>query len=362
VSDQPRISTVTAATDCEFWVLARPHFEAFFNRHPRMARNLAAALVRRLQEKDQDFTSQSTLALERARLLSDLQQGTAELAALADVTRALNASLDLDETLQTISTYAARLTTSDTALIFLYDEGRDVLTVRASYNAPAGYLAEIGERPIPRDAARSREVPSDCSLTVCASSHEGRRFNRGHGAVHRHPNRALLLRWGYRAVLVVPLLHDERVIGAMSVLRVRAGEFTAREIELVMTFASHSAIAIEHARLFQEVQAQNRALKEALEHQTVTSEFLKGINRTTFELQPMLETLVEHATDLCGAAGGLIFTLAEGAYRWAADYAPRRAFRRLREPYHPGRGDQTERQKGAARPFPTCWQIRSTAC
>ena len=69
VSEQPRISTVTAATDCEFWVLARTHFEAFFNRHPRMARNLAAALVRRLQEKDQDFTNQSTLALERARLL-----------------------------------------------------------------------------------------------------------------------------------------------------------------------------------------------------------------------------------------------------------------------------------------------------
>jgi signal transduction histidine kinase/CRP-like cAMP-binding protein len=345
VSDQPRISTVTAATDCEFWVLPRPRFEAFFNRHPRMARNLAAALVRRLQEKDQDFTSQSTLALERARLLTDLQQGTAELAALADVTRALNASLDLDETLQAISNYAARLTTSDTALIFLYDEGRDVLTVRASYNAPEGYLAEIGERPIPRNAARSREVPSDCSLTVRAVFARRPVQIADMEAAHRYPNRTLLLRWGYRAVLVVPLLHDERVIGAMSVLRARAGEFTAREIELVTTFASHSAIAIEHARLFQEVQAQNRALKEALEHQTVTSEFLKGINRTAFELQPMLETLVEHATDLCGAAGGLIFTLEDGAYRWAADYRTPPAFRRLLQenPIHPGRGGLVDR-------------------
>lgn len=352
VSDQPRISTVTAATDCEFRVLARTHFEAFFNRHPRMARNLAAVLVRRLQEKDRDFTNQSTLALERARLLTDLRQGTAELAALADVTRALNVSLDLDETLQTISTYAARLTTSDTALIFLYDEGRDVLTVRASYNAPEGYLAEIGERPIPRDAARSREVPSDFSLTVRAVVARKPVQIADMDVAHRYPNRTLLLRWGYRAVLVVPLLHDERVIGAMSVLRARAGEFSVREIELVTTFASHSAIAIEHARLFQEVQAHNRALKEALEHQTVTSEFLKGINRTTFELQPMLETLVEHATDLCGAAGGLIFTLDGDAYRWAADYHTPPAFRRMLQenPIHPGRGGLVDRTAKEGRP------------
>jgi signal transduction histidine kinase/CRP-like cAMP-binding protein len=352
VSDQPRISTVTAATDCEFWVLARTHFEDFFNRHPRMARNLAAVLVRRLQEKDRDFTNQSTLALERARLLADLQQGTAELAALADVTRGLNVSLGLDETLQTISTYAARLTTSDTALIFLYDEGRDVLTVRASYNAPDGYLAEIGERPIPRDAARSGEVPCDCSLTVRAVVARKPVQIADMDAAHRYPNRTLLLRWGYRAVLVVPLLHDERVIGAMSVLRPRPGEFTTREIELVTTFASHSAIAIEHARLFQEVHAQNRALKEALEHQTVTSEFLKGINRTTFELQPMLETLVEHATELCGAAGGLIFTLEGGSYRWVADYRTPPAFRRLLQenPIHPGRGGLVDRTAKEARP------------
>lgn len=352
VSEQPRISTVTAVTDCEFWVLPRSQFEVFFNRHPRMARNLAAALIRRLQEKDRDFTNQSTLALERARLLADLQQGAAELAALADVTRGLNVSLGLDETLQTISTYAARLTTSDAALIFLYDEGRDVLAVRASYSAPEGYLAEIGERPIPRDAARSGEVPCDCSLTVRAVVGRKPVQIADMDAALRYPNRALLLRWGYRAVLVVPLLHDERVIGAMSVLRARPGEFTTREIELVTMFASHSAIAIEHARLFQEVHAQNRALKEALEHQTVTSEFLKGINRTTFDLQPMLETLVEHATELCGAAGGLIFTLERGAYRWVADYRTPPAFRRhLQEnPLHPGRGGLVDRTARERRP------------
>ncbi len=345
VSNQARISTVTAATDCELWVLARTHFQAFFNRHPCVARNLAAALIRRMQEKDQDFTSQSTLALERARLLEALHQGTDEMAALTDVTRAINASLDLDETLKTISTYAARLTQSTSALIFLYNKGRDVLTVRASYNAPEGYLAAIGERPVPRDAARSREVPSDCSLTVRAVVGRGPAQIADMESEHRYPNQALLLRWGYKAVLVVPLLHDERVIGAMSVLRSQAGGFTDREIGLVTTFASHSAIAIEHARLFQEVQAQNRVLRETLEHQTVTSNFLRGINRVTFDLQPTLETLVEHAAKLCGAAGGLIFIREASTYRWVAHYrAPAAFLRHLQEnPIHPGRGGLVDR-------------------
>jgi len=337
VSEQARISTVIAETDCEFWVLARTHFEAFFNRHPRMARNLAAALVRRLQEKDQDFTSQSTLALERARLLEELRQGADELAALTDVTRAINVSLDLDQTLGSISTYATRLTKSDTALIFLYNEAEDVLAVRASYNAPAGYLAEVGERHPPPSA--TPEALEHCSLTVRAVVERGPVQISDVEAAPLYRNRDLLLRWGYRSVLVVPLLHDDLVIGAMSVLRRHPGEFAKREVELVTTFAGHSAIALEHARLFQAAQAQNRALQEALDYQTVTNEFLKSIGRSTFELQPTLDTLAEHAARLCGASSCLIFTLENEMYHLAADYRAAPEFRRLLQdqPIRPGR-------------------------
>jgi len=350
VSEQTRISTVTAETDCEFWVLARTHFEAFFNRHPRMARNLAAALVRRLQEKDQDFTSQSTLALERARLLEALRQGAEEMAALTDVTRAINVSLDLDQTLGSISTYAARLTKSDSALIFLNEPARDVLSVRASYNAPAGYLAEVGERHPPLSA--TPEILANCSLTVRAVVERGPVQIADVEAAPLYRSRELLLRWGYRAVLVVPLLHDDRVIGAMSVLRQHPGEFATREVELVTTFAGHSAIALEHARLFQEAQSQNRALQEALDYQTVTSEFLKSVSHATFELQPTLDTLAEHAARLCGASSCLIFTLENGAYQLAAHYRAAAEFRRLLQdqPIRAGRGTMVGRTALERRP------------
>jgi signal transduction histidine kinase/CRP-like cAMP-binding protein len=338
--DEPRLSTVTALTPCQVWKLSRPAFEAFFASQPRVGRNLIAALIQRIREKDRDFISQSAVALERARLLADLRQRTDERDALAKVTRAVSASLDLDETLRTISTDAARLTNSDSALIFLYDRSNDALVVRASHNTPEGYLAEVGERRIPDGQSRSPEACAGRSLTVRAVVERGPVQVADVAAATGYASRDLLLRWGYHAVLVVPLLHGEQVVGAMSVLRRQAGEFTDREIELVTTFAGHSAIALEHARLFQDSQARNRDLTEALEQQTVTSDFLKAVSRSSFDLQAVLQTLVEQATRLCQAAGGLIFRLdGDGAYRLAAHHRSPEAFIRIlcQRPMRPGR-------------------------
>jgi two-component system NtrC family sensor kinase len=124
---------------------------------------------------------------------------------------------------------------------------------------------------------------------------------------------------GLRAVLIVPLLRDDKVEGALVLTRAEPGLFAPSEIKLVQTFADQAVIAIQNARLFGEVQARTRDLTESLQQQTATAEVLKVISRSTFDLPTVLNTLVESAARLCDADKTQILRpTAEGAGFYAA--------------------------------------------
>src|SRR6516164_6487611 len=122
----------------------------------------------------------------------------------------------------------------------------------------------------------------------------------------------------YRSALAVPMLRQGSSIGAIAVARAQVGPFTAGQIALLTTFADQAVIAIENARLFNEVQARTRDLSESLQQQTATADVLKVISRSIFDLQKVFEALAASATELCKADAAFIWRLDGSVFHLAA--------------------------------------------
>jgi GAF domain-containing protein len=252
----------------------------------------------------QNFADQAVIAIENAKLFEEVQDKTRDLeqslqqqTATAEVLKVITRStFNVQTVLDTLVESATRLCDARDALIFL--PSGNVYRAVARYGFTPEYHEYIGSKPIEidRGSVVGRTVIDKKIVNipdVLADPHYARLDAQKIA--------------GYRAMLGAPLLREGNVVGVIFLTRTRPEPFTNKQIELVKTFADQAVIAIENARLFDEVQAKTRDLERSLQQQTATADVLKVISRSAFDLNAVLNTLVQSAVALSGARDGIIF-------------------------------------------------------
>jgi GAF domain-containing protein len=272
------------------------------------------------------FADQAVIAIENVRLFTELEEKNQSLTqahaqvsealeqqtATSEILRVISQSpTDLQPVFDTILHSAGRLCDATFGALHLFDG--ELLTLEGHYNISSEDVAMLQAQVFP--------------MRPDSGSSIGRAVIR-RAIVHiediRHDPEfkvsALQMREGYRTVLSVPMLRGGAVVGVINLWRRDVRPFSQRHIDMVQTFADQAVIAVENVRLFKELEMRNRDLTEALEQQTATAEVLKVISRSTFDLQPVLDTLIENAARLCASGRGVIMKRDGDAYHGAAFY------------------------------------------
>ena len=227
------------------------------------------------------FADQAVIAIENARLFNEVQTRTRELArsveelrALGEVSQAVNSTLDLETVLTTVVAKAVQLSDTDAGVIYVFEELDETLRVRATYGLSDEFVVAIRGQSAGASDALRRAIEDRQPLEMDIRDEPP------------SPVREISMRAGFRARLVVPLIGAARVVGALVIRRKRTGNFSKETIELLQTFAAHSVLAIQNARLFHEIEEKSRELAEASQHK---SQFLANMSH---ELRTPLNAII----------------------------------------------------------------------
>jgi two-component system, NtrC family, sensor kinase len=233
----------------------------------------------------QTFADQAVIAIENVRLFKELETRTTELTrsvgelqALGEVGQAVSSTLDLETVLRTIVARATQLAGMDGGAIYEYEEARQEFRLHTTDRLPDELVDALRSTPVAKgEGAIGRLAATGETVAVHDIVDEG---------MYQSRVREILVRLGYRSLLAVPLLREDRLLGGLVVNRKSAGEFAPRVIDLLKTFATQSALAIQNARLFREIEVQSRQLEIASRHK---SAFLANMSH---ELRTPLNAII----------------------------------------------------------------------
>ncbi|HXX13180.1 MAG TPA: GAF domain-containing protein [Burkholderiales bacterium] len=259
------------------------------------------------------FADQAVIAIENTRLFTELQERLEQQTATSEILRVISSSpTDLQPVLDAVVERAASLCKAIDASLVV----RDGASIRR--------LALFGPLPVTppeENIPLTRELAMGAAILDCRTIHI---HDATSPEVARdYPASAnMAARLGNRTVLVTPLVREGSALGAIVIRRTEVNPFADKQIELLKTFADQAVIAIENVRLFKELQERNRALTEALEQQTATSEILRVISSSPTNLQPVLDAVAKNAARLCDAEGGVITRVQGDSLKIVASYGP----------------------------------------